>query len=109
MKDDKFYIKHILESVSNIEQFSKELTKTSFEKDRLRQSAIIREFEIIGEASKNISPDTKRKYEKIPWNEIAGFRDKLIHHYFGVNLKRVWNIVKVDLPNLKKEMGKIKL
>jgi len=108
MKDDSIFIKHILESIGYIDNFSKKLSKDKFLKDRLKQSAIIRELEIIGEASKNLSANFRKNNKKIEWNLIAGFRDKLIHHYFGINLERVWNIIEKDLPRLKEEIGKIK-
>lgn len=108
MKDDSIFIKHILESIEYIERFSKNLSKDDFLRDRLKQSAVIRELEIIGEASKNLSVKFRKENNTIEWNLIAGFRDKLIHHYFGINLERVWNILEKDLPNLKKEIEKIK-
>ncbi|MEK6952586.1 MAG: DUF86 domain-containing protein [Nanoarchaeota archaeon] len=107
MKDDSIFVRHILESIKNIEEFSKSLSKEEFAKSRLKQSAIIRELEIIGEASKNLSDEFKNKYKIIEWKLIAGFRDKLAHHYFGIVLERVWNIIEKDLPNLKKEIEKI--
>lgn len=109
MKDNSIFVKHILGSIWHIEKFSKNLSKDEFLKDRLKQSAVIRELEIIGEASKNLSTKFRKDNNTIEWNLIAGFRDKLIHHYFGINLERVWNIIELDLPNLKKEIGKIKL
>ena len=76
--------------------------------DRLRQSAIIREIEIIGEAVKNVSENLKNKHREIEWKEIIGTRDKMIHHYFGVDLNIVWNIIKIYLPDLKEKVLKIK-
>ncbi|PIN91122.1 hypothetical protein COU57_01925 [Candidatus Pacearchaeota archaeon CG10_big_fil_rev_8_21_14_0_10_32_14] len=107
MKDNLIYLSHILESISHIENFSKNLTKKTFCNDRLRQSAIVRELEIIGEAVKNLSLDFRKNNSKIKWNLIAGLRDKLIHHYFGINLERVWNVIQYDLPVLKKQIGEI--
>ena len=108
MKDNSIYLEHILESISNVENFSEKLTKESFSKDRLRQSAIIRELEIIGEAVKNLSQDFRKNYSSIKWISIAGFRDKLVHHYFGVNLERVWNVIQKDIPILKNQIKKVK-
>lgn len=107
MKEDAIYIKHILESINNIMEFSDGLSESEFKTNRLKQSAIIRELEIIGEASKNLSEEFKNNHSNIEWKLIAGFRDKLIHHYFGIQLERVWNILEIDLPKLKKEIGKI--
>ncbi|MEK6878657.1 MAG: DUF86 domain-containing protein, partial [Nanoarchaeota archaeon] len=103
-KDDDVFIGHILESIDSIEDFVKGITEKDLVSDRLRRSAIVREIEIIGEAAKNISNEFKTKQENIPWKEIIGARDKLIHHYFGVDLSIVWNIIKVFLPDLKKKL-----
>ena len=73
----------------------------------MRQSAIIRQLEIIGEATKNIPNTFRNKHPHITWRDIAGFRDVLTHAYFGVNLEKVWEIIKTDLPKLKKDMEKI--
>lgn len=107
MKDDKAYIQHILESIKKIEDYSKKITKNKFLIESIIQDAIIRQIEIIGEASKLISEKTKVKNPNIPWKDIAGMRDKLIHDYLGVDLEAVWQTVKKDIPVLKKEINKI--
>lgn len=71
------------------------------------KDAIIRRLEIIGEAVKNIPDDFKDKHPDVPWKEIAGMRDILIHEYFGVNLERVWKTAKEDLPEFKKTVSEI--
>lgn len=76
-------------------------------KSRLKQSAIIRELEIVGEAVANLSNDFREKYYGVEWKKIVGFRDKMIHNYFGVNLERVWNVIRYDLQKLKKDIKKI--
>ncbi len=106
-KRDFIFIKHILESVNAINDFSKGIDKEELTSSRLKQSAIVREIEIIGEAAKNISKKTKNRYSNIEWKEIAGTRDKMIHHYFGVDLDIVLAIIKKDIPELKKEILKI--
>ena len=103
------FIEDILNSIKNIEEFSKSLDKEKFSKDILRQSAIIRQLEIIGEAAKNIPDSFREKYPRIAWKDIAGVRDILSHAYFGVNLDRVWKIIETDLPKLKKEISRIKV
>src|SRR3989344_6585950 len=108
MKDDLPFIEHILDSISAIEKFSKNLKKEKLLSNRLRQSAIVREIEIIGEAVKNISDSLKKKHPEIEWKEIAGTRDKMIHHYFGVDLNIVWDIIKINLPDLKSRVLRIK-
>ena len=108
-RDIGLFIEDIINSIKNIEEFSKGLNREKFSKDNLRQSAIIRQLEIIGEAVKNIPSSFREKYPKIAWNDIAGFRDILSHAYFGVSLERVWNIIENDLLNLKEEISKIKV
>jgi len=108
-RDIGLFIEDILNSIKNIEEFSKSLDKEKFSKDILRQSAIIRQLEIIGEAAKNIPDSFREKYPRIAWKDIAGVRDILSHAYFGVNLDRVWKIIETDLPKLKKEISRIKV
>lgn len=106
-RNEKLFLEDILESIKNIELFTKGISKDSFIKNKEKQSAIIRQIEIIGEAVKNISEETKKKNSVIEWKKIAGSRDIFVHAYFGVNLDRIWNIIEIDLPKLKKEIEKI--
>ncbi len=107
MKRDKAYLKHIIDVILNIGKFIEGVSKEEFLRNVEKQYAVLRGLEIIGEASKNLSNDLKRKHKKIPWREIAGMRDKLIHEYFGVNLELVWKTVKDELPQLKVQVSKI--
>ena len=102
MKDDSFYIDHILQSVDNILEYTKELTKKDFSKNKLVQDAVIRNFEIIGKATKKVSDDYKQVNFEVPWKEMSGMRDKLIHDYIGVDIAVIWKTIKEDLPSLKK-------
>jgi len=108
MKEDIVFIEHILDSINAIEKFSKNINREKLLRNRLKQSAIVREIEIIGEAVKNISQGLKNKYPEVQWKEIAGTRDKMIHHYFGVDLNIIWDIIKTDLPDLKEKIMKIR-
>lgn len=108
MKSDKIYLSHIKDAIRDIETFTAKLTKKEFRASKLIQSAVIRQIEIIGEATKNLSPTLKSKYKNIPWKDIAGMRDMLIHEYFGVDLEAVWRTVTEDIPSLKKQLAKIK-
>jgi len=103
-KDPKIFIEHILESIGDIEKYTKGQTKEKFLKAKMMQDAVMRKLEVIGEAVKNLPLSFKKKYSKINWKEIAGMRDILIHEYFGVNINIVWNTVKKDIPKFKKEM-----
>jgi len=101
------YLGHILDSCSNIIEFTNDIDFQTFINKRLIQSAVIRELEIIGEATKNLSDDIRNHSKEIPWKKLAGMRDKLIHGYFTVDLKEVWNTVKKDISILKIGIEKI--
>ena len=104
---NKLYLSHILDSCSNILEFIKDIDYNTFIKKRLIQSAVIRELEIIGEATKNLSNDIINHSKEIPWKKLAGMRDKLIHGYFTVDLKEVWITTKKDITILNKSIEKI--
>ncbi len=101
------YLSHIIDSCKNILEFTKDINFETFTNKRLIQSAVIRELEIIGEATKNLSDDIKIHSKEIPWKKLAGMRDKLIHGYFTVDLKEVWNTISKDIAILKKGIEKI--
>jgi uncharacterized protein with HEPN domain len=100
-KSDNLYLQHILEAIEQIEEYLADCDLTSFLTTRLIQDGVIRQTEIIGEATKNLSSETRRRASEIPWKDIAGMRDKLIHQYFGVDLQAVWLTATEDLPVLK--------
>jgi len=106
-KNPIIFIEHILESINKIKDFSKNLSKEELSKNELNKYALIRAIEIIGEAVKNLPSDFKDKYPNIPWSKIAGMRDKLMHHYFGVNFDNVWEVIKQDIPKLEQDIEEI--
>lgn len=104
IKDPQIFLKHILESIIWIEKDVKGLSKEEFLANVPIQDAVIRRIEIIGEAVRNIPADLRKDYPVVPWQNISGMRDKLIHGYFGVDLELVWEVVKKDIPPLKKQI-----
>ncbi len=102
------YLNDIAESITKIEKYTNGITKADFLKKEPIQDAVVRRLEIIGEAVKNIPESFRKKYPDIPWRKIAGTRDKLIHEYPGVDMLLVWEVIKKSLPELKKEIEKIK-
>lgn len=107
-KDDSIYVEHILGSLSKIESYTANHTENSFLKSDITQDAVIRQLEIIGEATKQISADFKQKNSTIPWSDMAGMRDKLIHDYIDVDLWIVWSTVEKDVPELIRLLKMIK-
>lgn len=106
-RDPKLFLYDILSSVGAIEKYFNKISKKDFFENQLLQDGVVRRLEIIGEAAKNIPLRIKKQNEKIPWTKIVGLRNVITHEYFGINLERVWNIVKDDLPELKKQIKKI--
>lgn len=107
-KDTKIFLEHNLESINLIEENMQDKTKTEFLETKQLQDAVIRRIEIIGEAVKNIPDDIKEKYKDIPWRNIMGMRDILIHQYFGVDLELTWEVINNNIPELKKQISSVK-
>jgi len=101
------YVEDIIGAMDDAMNFVEGMEYDDFVKDRKTIYAVIRAIEIIGEAIKKVPDRVKEGYPQIPWKDMAGMRDKLIHEYFGVDLRRVWNTVKRDIPNLKPFFDKI--
>ena len=111
MSEDRLlldYLNDILESITDIREFTAGMTKENFYADRKTIKAVVRSLEVIGEAAGKIPQDVRNKYPEIPWEEIVGMRNRLIHEYFGVKLKRALKVVREDLVDLKAKILKIK-
>ncbi len=101
------YLKHILDAINDIEESTRSLSNEEFKGNKDVKDAVVRRLEIIGEAVKNISIELRSRYSKIEWRKIAGVRDVLIHHYFGVDYDAIWKIIEGDLSELKIDVQEI--
>ncbi len=101
------YIEDIIDSMDKAENFVENMDYQGFMEDSKTIFAVVRTLEIIGEAVKNIPESLRKKYPNIPWRDMAGMRDKLIHEYSGVRLDLLWNTVEVKVPELKPKFQKI--
>lgn len=106
MKDDRVYLQHIRDAIEDIVAYTRS-GSDAFLADRMRQDATLRKLEVIGQAVKNLSDECKSREPAIPWKQIAGLRDKVIHDYFGVNLEIVWGVVEKELPKLGDAVGRL--
>jgi uncharacterized protein with HEPN domain len=104
---DKDYLEDIREAIRRILSYTAGLTRQGFLEDIKTQDAVVRNLEVIGEATKNLSAQLRERHPDILWKDLAGVRDKLIHHYFGVNYEIVWQIVTENLPTLLPRIEKV--
>ncbi len=104
----KLYLDDLNGSLRKIEKYTKGISKKDFYSDEKTIDAVIRNFEILGEAVKSLPESLKKKYKEIPWREIIALRNKAIHEYFGIDPEILWQTIQNDLPDLKKKLRKIK-
>jgi len=108
-RDYKLYLKDIKESILQIEIYISGRSEEEFKNDKFLQDAVIRRLEVIGEASRNVPRALKERNKHIPWFELSNFRDFLAHSYFDASLKRIWEIVKTDIPKIREDIKNINL
>ena len=106
-RDHQLFVKDIIAAMKAIEQFAEGLSLNEFKDDDRTSSAVIRKFEIIGEATKYIPESVKGTYPEVPWKRMAGMRDRLIHAYFGIDYQLVWDTIQREIPELKPRLEKI--
>jgi len=109
MRDYTLYLKDIVGAIESIEGFIAGMELEAFQTDDKTTSAVMRKLEIIGEAVKQLPDEIRQKHPNIPWKEMAGMRDKLIHFYFGVDYHLVWKTITERLPQVKQEIQKVLL
>jgi uncharacterized protein with HEPN domain len=103
-RDESVYLRHILDAITRIEEYTCDVDEQVFRDRTLIQDGVVRQLEILGEAVKHLSAAFREKHPDIPWQDIAGTRDMLSHHYFGVSLDEVWLMVQRDIPVLKAQV-----
>ena len=103
-KDDTVYLRHIRDAIEQIGEYLEGVSVEQFMHKRILQDGVVRQLEIMGEASRNISNDLCQQYSQVPWGQMIGLRNRVIHAYFDVNLQIVWEIVENDLPLLQQQI-----
>jgi uncharacterized protein with HEPN domain len=101
MENDLVYLRHMLDAIDKIDLYLTDVDYEAFAANDMMIDAVVRELEIVGEAARNLSAPFIEKYAEIPWRTIKAMRNVLIHQYFGVNLKVVWDTCRSNLPQLK--------
>jgi len=100
------YLSDMRDAIRPALEFSKDVTFEEFRNNREKQFSIIHALEIVGEAAKQVPASVREEYPAIPWRDIVGMRDRLVHGYFSVNLERLWNTIRDDLPDLERKLNK---
>ena len=107
MRDTKLYLLDVKEAIDKIQEYTRKVSYDEFSKNKEKIDAVIRNFEIIGEAVKHIPQNIKQKHRDINWEDIVGMRNIITHEYFGVDLEIIWKTIKEKLPELKEKIEEI--
>ena len=106
-RDYKLYLEDILEATRKIDSYTRGLSLQQFNQDEMRTDAVLRNLEIIGEATKNLPPELREKYPAVDWRRVAGLRDIVSHAYFNVDRNIIWDIVQNKVPDLRQYVSSI--
>jgi len=106
VKDDRLYLAHMLEAADRLLVYAKDGDKV-FRSDLKTQDAVIRNLQVLGEAVKKVSAETRTTHPEIPWRDIAGMRDRVVHDYFGISLDIVWDVLQNHIPPLREKLAQL--
>jgi uncharacterized protein with HEPN domain len=104
---DKARLQHIYDAILEIEKYIKNSSYKDFQSNSMMQFATVKQLEIIGEAASQLTEHFRKLYKEIEWREIIGLRNILVHEYFGIDVKIVWDILQKDLPEFKIQIKEI--
>ena len=104
MKTNDVYLRHILDAIRQIEEYTADTDRAAFDARTMMQDAVVRQLEIIGEASRQLSDDFREQHDDVPWRAIIGMRNRIAHDYLNIDLDVVWDVVQHDLPELKRRV-----